>query len=66
MKKYKRIDYNNVPYINLDPISNADIDNTYSDAILWALNNKDICNLAITGSDGSGKNTVLKTFFKKY
>lgn len=67
MKKYKRINYNDkVPYINLGPISNADIDNTYSDAILWALNNKDICNLAITGADGSGKSSVLKTFFKKY
>jgi hypothetical protein len=42
---------------------------TYFDALLWALTNRDtknIRNIAITGVYGSGKSSVIKTFQKKY
>lgn len=39
---------------------------TYTSAIFWALRNKNIKNIAITGSYGSGKSSIIKTFKKKY
>lgn len=59
---------NNETYQSLTPIDDADEDNIYSNAILWALenrNNKNIKNIALTGSYGSGKSSILKTFQKK-
>ena len=41
-------------------------DNTYIDAINWALQNKDINNIALTGAYGSGKSSVLKTLKESY
>lgn len=41
-------------------------DTTYIEAINWALQNKDINNIALTGSYGSGKSSVLKTLKEKY
>ncbi len=41
-------------------------DNTYSDAIKWALDNENIKNIALTGSYGSGKSTILKSFQHRY
>ena len=38
----------------------------YLDALIKAVNTKDVNNIAITGSYGSGKSTILKTFQKKY
>ena len=38
----------------------------YLDALIKAVNTKDINNIAITGSYGSGKSTILKTFQKEY
>jgi hypothetical protein len=54
-------------YQSLTPIDNADEDKTYSNAIEWALENrnkKNIKNIALTGSYGSGKSSILKTFQK--
>ena len=59
----------NEDYQSLTPIDDADEDNTYANAILWALENrntKNIRNIALTGSYGSGKSSIIKTFQKKY
>jgi len=52
-------------YHSLSPIGDADPDGAYANALKWALENRgveDIKNIAITGTYGSGKSTVLKTF----
>lgn len=59
----------NEDYQSLTPIDDADEDSTYANAILWALENrntKNIRNIALTGSYGSGKSSIIKTFQKKY
>ena len=38
----------------------------YLDALIKAVNTKDVNNIAITGRYGSGKSTILKTFQKEY
>lgn len=48
-------------------VNNESVDSTYIDAVQWALENRkknDIRNIAITGSYGSGKSSILKTFLK--
>lgn len=58
-----------VDYSSLSPIDNGDDENHYSNALQWALENRkdeDIKNIALTGSYGSGKSTILKTFQKNY
>src|SRR5690606_6679113 len=53
-------------YEDLTP--HADIDNhhDYIDAIKWAIDNKNVNNLALTGPYGSGKSSILKSFKAKY
>lgn len=41
-------------------------DNIYMHTLDWALNNKSIKNLAITGTYGSGKSSVLKSFWNNF
>ncbi|MPT36508.1 MAG: hypothetical protein E2604_15815 [Flavobacterium sp.] len=56
-------------YSSLSPIGNAKDQKHYSDALDWALKNrsvKDIKNIALTGPYGSGKSTILKTYFNNY
>lgn len=56
-------------YSSLSPISYGDEKGHYSNALKWALDNrnkKDIKNIALTGPYGSGKSTILKTFQKNY
>nr|WP_158837519.1 P-loop NTPase fold protein [Polaribacter sp. L3A8] len=56
-------------YTSLSPIDNGDENGHYSKALQWALENReeeDIKNIALTGSYGSGKSTILKTFQKNY
>ena len=58
-----------LPYNSLSPIDNADIGNDYKMALDWALSNrkeKDIKNIALTGSYGSGKSSILKTYVTSY
>lgn len=38
----------------------------YIDSLLWALKNKNVKNIAMTGSYGSGKSSILKTFKEKH
>ena len=56
-------------YSSLSPIDVGDNEKHYYNALKWALNNrkeKDIKNIALTGSYGSGKSTILKTFQRNY
>ncbi|MBE7697443.1 YobI family P-loop NTPase [Tenacibaculum finnmarkense] len=56
-------------YSSLSPINNGDEKNHYSNALKWAIDNrkeKDIKNIALTGTYGSGKSTIIKTFKNNY
>lgn len=67
--KYYNDNEESLPYSSLSPIDNGDENGHYSRALLWALQNRkkeDIKNIALTGSYGSGKSSILKTFQKNY
>lgn len=51
-------------YNKLTPVSNADLAE-YESALLYALTEKDIRNIAITGVYGSGKSSLIKSFEEK-
>lgn len=53
-------------YEDLTPTHNGDEDRKYSVALEWALENKSIKNIALTGSYGSGKSSIIKTFEKEH
>lgn len=40
----------------------VDKDNVYTDALLWAIKDKDIKNIALTGIYGAGKSSILEKF----
>lgn len=52
-------------YVPLTPTTDCDKENTYSDALSWALDQNNITNIAITGSYGSGKSSVIQKFLKQ-
>lgn len=54
-------------YFNLAPTNNADDINSYINALDYALdeNNEEIHNIAVAGKYGSGKSSVIKTYFNK-
>lgn len=67
--KYSEESDYKMAYSSLSPIDNGDENGHYSTALLWALKNRkkeDIKNIALTGSYGSGKSSILKTFQKNY
>ena len=67
--KYSNDNEESLAYSSLSPIDNGDENGHYSRALLWALKNRkkeDIKNIALTGSYGSGKSSILKTFQKNY
>lgn len=41
-------------------------DDIYINSLFWALRNKNVKNIALTGSYGSGKSSILKTFKQKH
>jgi hypothetical protein len=51
---------------DLTPVSSADTDQVYAKTLIWALDNLNIRNLALTGPYGSGKSSILKTFEKEH
>jgi len=53
-------------YDDLTPTSRGDEDKKYSKILKWALKNKNIKNIALTGSYGSGKSSIIKTFTKEH
>lgn len=52
-------------YASLTPTKDADKDEIYCNALKFALENEEIKNIAIAGNYGSGKSSVIKTFFEK-
>lgn len=50
-------------FFKLPPVNNAEID-TYKEALDYAINEKDIQNIAITGPYCSGKSSIVKTYAK--
>ena len=61
----KLISENSNHFEDLAPINDVE-DKTYREALSWALANKRIKNIAVTGLYGSGKSSVLQTFFKHH
>ena len=53
-------------YDDLTPTSKGDEDKKYSKILEWALKNQNIKNIALTGSYGSGKSSIIKNPFSKY
>lgn len=53
-------------YEDLTPTNNGDEDRKYSAALEWALKNKNIKNIALTGAYGSGKSSIIRTFIKEH
>lgn len=53
-------------YDDLTPTCEGDKDRVYSQTLKWALEKKEITNIALTGSLGSGKSSILKTFEKEH
>lgn len=51
---------------DLAPINNVESNssNNYQKALFWALKNKRVKNMAITGSYGSGKSSIINTFIE--
>lgn len=55
----------NIAFHSLSPVIDSEKHKSYCDALEWALTNrkeKDIKNVALTGTYGSGKSSILKTF----
>lgn len=53
-------------YEDLTPTNNGDEDRKYSASLKWALKNKNIKNIALTGAYGSGKSSIIHTFEKEH
>lgn len=53
-------------FVDLAPTDEADKDGIYTEALLFATNNKDVTNIALTGPYGSGKSSIIRSFLKKY
>lgn len=53
-------------FVHLAPTDEADEENVYSKAILYALNEDDVLNIALTGPYGSGKSSVIRSFLKRH
>jgi len=53
-------------FIDLAPTEKADEAGVYSDALLYAMGNPRVSNIALTGPYGSGKSSIIKSFLKEY
>ena len=58
--KQKRID--STRFYSLAPTKEAENIEAYISALNWAIKEQDINNIALTGSYGSGKSSILKTY----
>lgn len=56
----------NSKYKGLTPVDNLDEDSEYLKALNWAYENEDVKNVALTGSYGSGKSSIIRTFRKNH
>lgn len=55
---------NDNSFVDLTPTDSAESVGHYISALKWAIKNKNIKNIAITGPYGSGKTSIIKTFEK--
>lgn len=53
-------------FVDLAPTDGADKTGIYSEAILFAINNTKVHNIALTGPYGSGKSSIIQSFLKRY
>lgn len=53
-------------YVDLAPIDNIKKGDIYCKALEWALKNENIKNIALTGSYGSGKSSIIHTYINKH
>lgn len=53
-------------FVDLAPTDEADKADVYSEAILFAMDNAKVSNIALTGPYGSGKSSIIQSFLKKY
>ncbi|MBD7911967.1 hypothetical protein [Clostridium cibarium] len=58
-------DFNNLQYEDLAPKDDVDKKGHYTQALDWSIDNENIYNIAMTGSYGSGKSSLLRTYQKK-
>lgn len=59
------IDLSDSVYEDLAPKDDIEKSESYTYALDWALSNDKILNIALTGSYGSGKSSILRTYEKK-
>ncbi|NLQ58970.1 hypothetical protein D3827_03915 [Streptococcus mutans] len=50
----------------LTPINDADIEQAHIDAINFAIEDKDVLNVAVSGNYGSGKSSFIETYKEKF
>lgn len=53
-------------YVNLAPTDKADEDWVYFSALIKAIEDPDVYNIALTGPYGSGKSSVIRSFLKRH
>lgn len=53
-------------YRDLTPESDTKNSEEYIRALHWAIKNKEVKNIALSGPYGSGKSSVIKTYLEKY
>ena len=53
-------------YTDLAPIDNISNGKEYLKALHWAIRNKRIKNIALTGPYGSGKSSIINTYLKRH
>jgi hypothetical protein len=51
---------------DLSPNESVDENRAYSNALVWAVENRSVKNIALSGPYGSGKSSILKTFQKRH
>ena len=54
----------NIKFHSLAPTDNAEKTDIYFSALDWAIREKNINNIAITGNYGAGKSSILNTYQK--
>jgi hypothetical protein len=53
-------------FVDLAPKDEADKAGVYSEALVYAMSNMKVSNIALTGPYGSGKSSIIQSFVKKY
>ncbi|WP_088143623.1 YobI family P-loop NTPase [Achromobacter xylosoxidans] len=53
-------------FVDLAPTDKADKAGIYSEAIMFAMSNAKVSNIALTGPYGSGKSSIIQSFLRQY